>query len=858
MFLKKVSVVILACLLALPVGAKEQPGMSLIDQITGNNSSSTSLFDQIMGTTESEADTPDGTGDGDETVQEGSETSGTETETTGAETETEIIQAEVTGAETSQIEAGTTVTGTDPLAYGVTKETVMVYMCGSTLEDTETAPRNSRAFASTDVAEMALSGFDLNHVNVILLAGGATKWALDEIEDGTTGLYQVKPDSIVPLLSNWEYQNMGSPETLSAFLSYAYESFPADRYSLIFWDHGSGSIGGLCHDVLNEDYLTMEELAKGLRESPFEKRKLNWVGFDACLMSAAEVAMVISPYAEYMVGSEESEPGYGWSYNFLKGLEMDADATQTCQRVIDDFFAFYEEIGYPYLSNLTLSCIDLTKYKNFVDTVDQYFASLGVTAENYPDLSRVRRNARAFGRSDDAYNDFDLVDLGNMVELLSQSGEMEAAAKVQTALDEVVTYQRPEKEGNTGLSVYFPFYNKMMYRSSFGEYKKLGFAPSYVDFISEFGNYLIANSNSGTWSNLLAQLNDGHRDTRTLYQLSLTEEQLAQIGMAQIIALQQSETGDAWHLVATQEAEITESGNLAGEYVHTNLFVVDADGALVNPVPLLYTVREEDIYLLHLDLIDSQGEVSPAELVCTQDRQSGELVVLEAYLYDTAIGAYSNRQTVSLDEYEEAVYQVVDRQMPQMDVLPAFEEWEVTSTTEVRFALGQGNHFAFVKDALEEDSLQVGFKITDVFNNVYLSHMAGIHRDLSDSDLESYMVEYDDDYVTLADVSITESGRLSGRLTNCMEEEVLIGITDLFINGREAELPDSVEIGGNGIFGGLENGESQILNLRLPLQEGENVDQISFILVLYDADTLEELAQDNVTILHEGGSEAKN
>lgn len=262
--------------------------------------------------------------------------------------------------------------------------------------------------------------------------------------------------------------------------------------------------------------------------------------------------------------------------------------------------------------------------------------------------------------------------------------------------------------------------------------------------------------------------------------------------------------------------------------------------------------------LLHLELIDSQGEVSPAELVCTQDRQSGELVVLEAYLYDTAIGAYSNRQTVSLDEYEEAVYQVVDRQMPQMDVLPAFEEWEVTSTTEIRFALGQGNHFAFVKDALEEDSLQVGFKITDVFNNVYLSHMAGIHRDLSDSGLESYMVEYDDDYVTLADVSITESGRLSGRLTNCMEEEVLIGITDLFINGREAELPDSVEIGGNGIFGGLENGESQILNLRLPLQEGENVDQISFILVLYDADTLEELAQDNVTILHEGGSEAKN
>ena len=45
-----------------------------------------------------------------------------------------------------------------------------------------------------------------------------------------------------------------------------------------------------------------------------------WIGFDACLMSSVETAFMCAPYAEYMIASQEVEPGSGWNYAFLSGI----------------------------------------------------------------------------------------------------------------------------------------------------------------------------------------------------------------------------------------------------------------------------------------------------------------------------------------------------------------------------------------------------------------------------------------------------------------------------------------------------------------------------------------------------------
>ena len=38
------------------------------------------------------------------------------------------------------------------------------------------------------------------------------------------------------------------------------------------------------------------------------------MGFDAGLMATLETAWMVQPYADYLIASEETEPGAGWYY----------------------------------------------------------------------------------------------------------------------------------------------------------------------------------------------------------------------------------------------------------------------------------------------------------------------------------------------------------------------------------------------------------------------------------------------------------------------------------------------------------------------------------------------------------------
>jgi len=42
--------------------------------------------------------------------------------------------------------------------------------------------------------------------------------------------------------------------------------------------------------------------------------KFDFIGFDACLMATVETALTMSQYGDYLIASEETEPGVGWYY----------------------------------------------------------------------------------------------------------------------------------------------------------------------------------------------------------------------------------------------------------------------------------------------------------------------------------------------------------------------------------------------------------------------------------------------------------------------------------------------------------------------------------------------------------------
>ena len=207
---------------------------------------------------------------------------------------------------------------------------------------------------------------------------------------------------------------MGDPETLSGFLQYGMENYPARDYALILWDHGGGPMEGVCWDELfSMDHLSLSELTEALEASALPG-KLRWIGFDACLMGSVEVAEAVSPYADYMIASQETEPARGWNYAFLKGIESDASGAETGKRIIDCFFEDLKDSG----DVLTLSCIDLSAIRDVVDCMDDFFQPISqqLDKEKFAGLSGLRMASTGFGRSVRGPQDsYDLVDLKDLV-----------------------------------------------------------------------------------------------------------------------------------------------------------------------------------------------------------------------------------------------------------------------------------------------------------------------------------------------------------------------------------------------------------------------------------------------------------
>ena len=153
--------------------------------------------------------------------------------------------------------------------------TIMLYFCGSDLE-------SGGGSASSNLEE-ALSARFGPDVNVTILTGGASSWKMDGIDADSLGCCHIEDGRLV-LDEQKEAASMGEPGTLSDFISWSAETYPAEKYGLIMWDHGGGSLAGLCWDEnFGDDNLTLTEYAQGLQDGGVS---FEMIGMDACLMAS--------------------------------------------------------------------------------------------------------------------------------------------------------------------------------------------------------------------------------------------------------------------------------------------------------------------------------------------------------------------------------------------------------------------------------------------------------------------------------------------------------------------------------------------------------------------------------------------
>ena len=268
--------------------------------------------------------------------------------------------------------------------------------------------------------------------------------------------YLITPDNdpstiTSSLLADLGEVNMGSPDVLADFLTWGIDTFPANQYALVVWDHGAGW-NGIAFDsddgVQNEaDHLSLSELEYGLAKA-LERTgvdKLDVIGFDACLMGQLDVFQAIQPYADFAVGSEELTPGQGWDYErLLRHLYEDTEQNgrSLAQQMVTDFINFYtlEESD----DFVTMSAIDLAFLPNVTHQVEVLATNLLAEAPFVASaVGDARSGAEAYARVyANEFESYAAIDLHHFASILAQRNADEAitdaANEVMVAVETAV------------------------------------------------------------------------------------------------------------------------------------------------------------------------------------------------------------------------------------------------------------------------------------------------------------------------------------------------------------------------------------------------------------------------------------
>ena len=363
------------------------------------------------------------------------------------------------------------------LGNGQDKMTIMLYLCGTDLE-------SRSKMGTADLQEMLNADLS-DDVNLIVYSGGCKQWQNNVLSSKTNQIWEVKDEGLVPLEKDLGSKSMTDPKTLSSFIQYCAKKYPANRNALIFWDHGGGSVSGYGYDekFASSGSMSLAEIDTALTDGGV---KFDWVGFDACLMATTENALMLSKHADYMIASEETEPGIGWYYtDWLTELSENPSLStlEMGKIIVDDFIDTCAQ-KCPGQST-TLSVVDLAEAEKTIPDVLGAFSTDTyelIKNKEFAQVSNARSGSREFGAS----SKIDQVDL---VHLANNMGSEEGKA-LSEALLSAVKYNRTSSNmtNSYGLSIYFPLRKASMVDDAVDTYELIGMDEDYVRCIEAFAS----------------------------------------------------------------------------------------------------------------------------------------------------------------------------------------------------------------------------------------------------------------------------------------------------------------------------------------------------------------------------------
>ena len=343
--------------------------------------------------------------------------------------------------------------------------TFLVYMA---------ADNNLDDAALVDFLEMASVGSS-DKVNIVVqldLAAGSTWSDTRRFLIARNGTYNDAP------LANLGEVNMGDPASLRDFITWGVATYPAHHTFLSIWNHGGGwrvrelkrlsgavrrdgsfapaSMKAVAWDDADSDHLFMDEVEAAITDGETQTQtKLDVIGFDACLMGMVEVAYELRDLANYMVGSENFEPGEGWPYDTILddlAARPDMSPAELATAVVDRYGqSLALDVG------ITQSAVDLAYIQYVAVAIDSFAATL---TTDWSALAAARSATLEYHATNiPTFWGADLWQFADQVETLVNSQDLRAAARsVKTALDQFVIAENhtADMAGSHGMAIYFP------------------------------------------------------------------------------------------------------------------------------------------------------------------------------------------------------------------------------------------------------------------------------------------------------------------------------------------------------------------------------------------------------------------
>ena len=349
---------------------------------------------------------------------------------------------------------------------------ILLYVCGADLESDGGA-------ATDDLKEIASVSGQPDDVNVVVQAGGAKSWKTtynSVINKDKCNRFHLKDKTYVSD-SQTSKVNMGLQSTLQSFIQWGLQTYPADKVGLVLWNHG-GAMGGCCYDEqFSDDGLTPAEVAaavKGAKSAVGYSDKFEFIGYDCCLMQVQDIAGLNSEYANYQIAAEESEWGYGWTYNeWIDDLFAKKSTKTILQAIVDSFKSETSKYYSGTNNDQTLSYLDLSNWSAYETAWESMASTLGnivTSSSKWNTLANVLNSCQRFGATEVDYwgtigYPFDVFDVGSFCTKMKASSSyssnttlMNKITSVQTAYSDLVVYEwhGAGSSGATGLSLFAP------------------------------------------------------------------------------------------------------------------------------------------------------------------------------------------------------------------------------------------------------------------------------------------------------------------------------------------------------------------------------------------------------------------